>query len=139
MRRVMASRSFTAVSEMQTREVRSRMRRPLAATLTRMRSANLALRFGLELAALAGLAVWGLNATGGVRGSGWRSPRLACGCGRLGAFRSAPKAARRLPLGAPRVAVEAAVFGLAAWAGGARLTGQGVVGERFRSSFVAVS
>ncbi len=77
-----------------------------------MRSANLALRFGLELAALAGLAVWGLNATGGVARFGLAIAAMLAGAVVWGIW-CAPKSARRLAQPA-RTVVEAAVFALGA-------------------------
>ena len=98
-----------------------------------MKAANLALRFLLELAALGGLAYWGAHT-----GSGVVKVLLAVAAPLLAAIVwglfAAPKAARRLPR-APRVAVEAAVFGLAA--AGLAVTGQGVVAAVFLAPVVA--
>jgi hypothetical protein len=92
-----------------------------------MKAANLALRFLLELAALAGLAYWGAHT-----GSAVVKVLLAIVAPLLAAIVwglfAAPKAARRLPRG-PRVAVEAAVFGLAA--AGLAVAGQGVMAAVF--------
>jgi Protein of unknown function (DUF2568) len=77
-----------------------------------MRVANLALRFALELAALAGLAVWGLNATGGVARIGLAIAAVLAGAVVWG-FWCAPKSARRLAQPG-RTVVEAAVFALGA-------------------------
>lgn len=92
-----------------------------------MKAANLALRFLLELAALGGLAYWGAHT-----GSGAVKVVLAIAAPLLAAIVwglfAAPKASRRLPR-APRVAVEAAVFGAAA--AGLAVTGQGLVAAVF--------
>lgn len=92
-----------------------------------MKAANLALRFLLELAALGGFAYWGAHTgTGPVRVIlAIAAPLLAAIV--WGRF-AAPRAARRLPR-APRVAVEAAVFGAAAV--GLAVTGQEVVAAVF--------
>ncbi len=77
-----------------------------------MRAANLALRFLLELVALAGLAYWGAHT-----GSGAVRVVLAIAAPVAGAvvwgLWCAPRSQRRLSP-APRTAVEAAVFGLGA-------------------------
>ena len=77
-----------------------------------MRVANLALRFLLELAALAGLAYWGAHT-----GSGAERIALAIAAPLLAAvvwgLWCAPKAGRRLPQPG-RTVLEAAVFGLGA-------------------------
>ena len=95
--------------------------------LDRMKAANLALRFLVEVAALAALAYWGAHT-----GSGAVKVVLAIAAPLAGAvvwgLFAAPKAARRLPR-APRVAVEAAVF--AAAAAGLAVTGQGVLAAVF--------
>jgi hypothetical protein len=88
------------------------MRRSLTATLSRMRVANLALRFGLELAALAGLAVWGLGAAGGIARFGLAAAAVLAGAVVWGIW-CAPKSSRRLAQPA-RTVVEASVFGLGA-------------------------
>jgi len=73
-----------------------------------MRAASLALRFVLELVALAGLA------EGGDHVGGWPLALLAVVAGAVvWGLWCAPKARRRLPRTA-RTAVEAAVFGLGA-------------------------
>ncbi len=77
-----------------------------------MRVANLALRFVLELAALAGLAVWGLNAAGGFARIGLAVAAVLAGAVVWGIW-CAPKSARRLAQ-PRRTVVEAAVFGLGA-------------------------
>ena len=79
-----------------------------------MKAANLALRFFLELAALAALAYWGW-------GVSWALAILApAACIVLWAMFGSPKA--KVPLPAPqRIAFEAIVFGAAAvalWAAG---------------------
>ncbi|HEY2790089.1 MAG TPA: DUF2568 domain-containing protein [Gaiellales bacterium] len=77
-----------------------------------MRAANLALRFLLELAALAGLADWGLHTGGGP-------VRIVLALAAVGAAAvvwgmwCAPKSSRRLPQPG-RTVVEAVVFGLGA-------------------------
>jgi hypothetical protein len=73
-----------------------------------VRAANLALRFVLELVALAGLA------DGGDHVGGWvlAVVALVAATGVWGLW-CAPRAGRRLPR-PPRTAVEAAVFGLGA-------------------------
>jgi Protein of unknown function (DUF2568) len=96
-----------------------------------MKAANLALRFIVELAALGGLAYWGAHT-----GSGLISVLLAVAAPLAaavvwGTF-AAPKAARRLPR-APRVAVEATVFGLAG--AGLAVTGRGL----WAGVFIAVA
>lgn len=77
-----------------------------------MRAANLALRFLLELAALAALAYWGAHT-----GSGVVRVLLAIAVPLAGAvvwgLWCAPRSQRRLAPG-PRTVVEAAVFGLGA-------------------------
>jgi Protein of unknown function (DUF2568) len=92
-----------------------------------VKAANLALRFLLEVAALAGLAYWGAHT-----GSGVVKVLLAIAAPVIAAIVwglfAAPKAARRLPRG-PRVVVEAAVFGAAA--AGLAVTGQGGVAAVF--------
>jgi hypothetical protein len=77
-----------------------------------MRAANLALRFLLELAALAGLAYWGAHTGSGVVRLvlAIAAPLVAAA---VWGVWCAPKSARRLPQPA-RTAVEAAVFGLGA-------------------------
>jgi hypothetical protein len=75
-------------------------------------NANLALRFGLELAALASLAAWGLHAGG----TGWERAALAtaapaCAAGVWGLFVS-PRARYR-GLRATSLLAEAAVWGAA--------------------------
>jgi hypothetical protein len=77
-----------------------------------MRAANLALRFALELAALAGLAVWGLNAVGGVARIGLAIAAVLAGAAVWGIW-CAPRSARRLAQPA-RTVVQASVFGLGA-------------------------
>ncbi len=78
------------------------------------KAANLALKFGLELAAFAAFAYWGAS-TGPplvavILGIG--APVLAIA---LWSIFAAPRSSRRLPRG-PRVAFELAVFALAALA-----------------------
>jgi cytochrome b len=88
-----------------------------------MRAANLALRFLLELAALAGLA------EGGDAAVGWGVAVLAVVAGALvWGLWCAPRARRRLPQPA-RTAVEAAVFGLGA--GGYAAAGHTAIGVAF--------
>jgi hypothetical protein len=82
-----------------------------------MKSANLGLKFALELAAIAALAYWGLTV-----GSGATTVVAAVGAPLAmiviwGVF-AAPKARRRLGLAA-RAPLELSVFGLAAVALGA--------------------
>jgi Protein of unknown function (DUF2568) len=73
-----------------------------------MRAANLAVRFLLELVALAGLA------EGGDAAAGWPAAVAAVVAGAVvWGLWCAPRARRRLAR-APRTAVEAAVFGLGA-------------------------
>jgi Protein of unknown function (DUF2568) len=73
-----------------------------------VRAANLALRFVLELVALAGLA------DGGDHVGGWVIAVTAVvAAGVVWGLWCAPRAGRRLPR-PPRTAVEAAVFGLGA-------------------------
>jgi hypothetical protein len=77
-----------------------------------MRVANLGLRFVLELAALAGLGVWGLDAAGGVAGIGLAIAAVVAGAVVWGIW-CAPKSDRRLAQPG-RTVVQAAVFGLGA-------------------------
>ena len=76
--------------------------------------ANLALKFLLELAALAAFAYWGANTGSGAASIvlAVAAPLVAIG---LWAVLAAPKSQRRLPLAA-RVPFELAVFALAALA-----------------------
>ncbi|HYX85876.1 MAG TPA: DUF2568 domain-containing protein, partial [Gaiellales bacterium] len=98
--------------------------RRCAPALTWITPANLALRFLLELAALAALAYWGFHTVAAT------VPQWAAGIGAPVAAAAAwgavvaPKAALEVP-GGVRLAVEAAVFGAAAVALAA--AGQGVL------------
>ena len=73
-----------------------------------MRAANLALRFVLELAALAGLATWGWHTGGGATRIVLAIAAVGAGAVVWGIW-CAPKSARRLAQPA-RTLVEAAVF-----------------------------
>ncbi len=79
---------------------------------TALRSTNLAVKFALEMAALAAFAWWGATVAGGAL-----AVLLAIGLPAIAAVLwgtfAAPRAPRRLPL-APRIAFELIVFGLAA-------------------------
>jgi hypothetical protein len=77
-----------------------------------MRATNLALRFFLELAALAGLADWGLHTGSGAARVVLAVAAVGAGAGVWGIW-CAPKSARRLAQPA-RTVVEAVVFGLGA-------------------------
>jgi hypothetical protein len=77
-----------------------------------LKAANLALKFALELAALAAFAYWGATVASGALAvilAVVLPTAMAVLWGRF----AAPRAARRLPL-APRVVFEMSVFGLAA-------------------------
>jgi hypothetical protein len=92
-----------------------------------MRTANLALRFLLELAALAGLAYWGAH-TGGGALAVLLAVAAPLAAAVVWGLWCAPKSARRLPQPA-RTVVEASVFGLGA--GGFADAGQGVLAAVF--------
>src|SRR4051794_4394015 len=76
-----------------------------------MRTASLALKFLLEVAAFAAFAYWGASTGGGATSVALAiaAPAVAIG---LWAVLAAPRSARRLPT-RPRIAFEASVFGLA--------------------------
>jgi Protein of unknown function (DUF2568) len=76
-----------------------------------LRAANLALKFFLELGALAALAYWGATSGGGVRAVLLAIVTPAVAIVLWGLF-AAPKSRRRLPRGA-RVPFELFVFALA--------------------------
>ena len=79
-----------------------------------MRAANLALKFLLELAAIAALAYWGATAADGV-------PAVVLALAAVGLFVvlwgrfAAPRSAHRLPL-RPRMVLELGLFAVAALA-----------------------
>jgi hypothetical protein len=77
-----------------------------------LRAANLALKFLLELAAVAAFAYWGATAGGGVMSVLLAIVAPAAAVLAWGVF-AAPKSERRLAR-APRVVFELAFFGLAA-------------------------
>jgi Protein of unknown function (DUF2568) len=79
-----------------------------------LRSANLALKFLLELAAVAAFAIWGASVDGAALAALLAVITPALVIGLWGTF-AAPKSPRRLPTRA-RVPFELAVFALAALA-----------------------
>lgn len=79
-----------------------------------MRQLNLALKFLLELAALAALGLWGASISHGV-GAVLLAIGLPAAAAALWGTLAAPKARRRLPL-RPRIRFELGFFALAAFA-----------------------
>jgi hypothetical protein len=77
-----------------------------------LRAANLALKFVLELCAMAAFAYWGANTGGGVVRALLAIVTPAVAIVLWGRF-AAPKSTRRLPT-VPRMIFELTVFGLAA-------------------------
>jgi hypothetical protein len=106
----------------------------MAAALAALRAGNLAIKFALEIAAVAAFAYWGSTA-----GSGAAAVLLAIAAPLIavilwGRF-AAPRATRRLPLHL-RAPFELAVFGLAALA---LLTGSSAAAVAFASVFIVNS